>query len=352
VVLTLAFALVGTVYFIVQPPFGSLAGRDHVAGEWLEARAAGFPYQAPDGSSIRLDAHTRGRFTSDDDRAQFDLHGGRAVFEVSKRPGQDWTVVAGDYSVHVIGTRFAVSYDQKVLDVRVEEGRVRVRLPQRSDAVVLEAGAHLRAQGDQLSLAAREPVRTDDGDDAAPEPTPSEVHAAPTDSANPAQLTPPGSIASHDVLDWHAFYVKRQYVEALRAAKSDGFEGLTRTLTGSTLLELADAARLAGDSQAALLALTALERRFADVAFSRDVDFLIARLHIQRGERNSAVARLTTYLERGDGARYSLEALGRLIELQSRGGDEEKARELARRYLERAPNGPYHRLAEALLEQR
>ena len=42
--------------------------------------------------------------------------------------------------------------------------------------------------------------------------------------------------------------------------------------------------------------------------------------------------------------------LGRLMELYSAGGDQQKAREMARRYLDRAPKGPYGRLARSLLE--
>jgi TolA-binding protein len=331
--------------------FGLLVSEDRLVDEWLEARPSGVPYRAPDGSSIRLDAGSRGRFTSNEDRAQFDLHGGRAAFDVSKRPGQDWTVVAGRYTVHVIGTRFAVSYQQQDLDVWVEEGRVEVRMPQRSDPVVLESGDHLRAAGDQLTLAApRASAADESGNGAAESPT-----AAPPpvdDSANPTPLVTTQPPASDGAADWHALYVMRQYSEALRAARGMGFDRLTETLGATRLLDLADAARLGGDMQAALRALSALEARFPDVAFARDSDFLVARLHAQRGETSSAARRLTSYLERGEGARYSLEALGRLMELESRGGDKTKARALAQRYVERAPNGPYRRLAESLLQQR
>jgi hypothetical protein len=136
----------------------------------------------------------------------------------------------------------------------------------------------------------------------------------------------------------------------LREAKRIGFERLTQSLDASKLVDLADAARLGGDSAAAMLALRVLESRFAAVAAARDSDFLMARLHAQRGETSAAIGRLTTYLERGESARYSLEALGRLVELHSKRGESERARALARRYLERAPNGPYHRLAESVLQ--
>ena len=129
------------------------------------------------------------------------------------------------------------------------------------------------------------------------------------------------------------------------------FDDLTRRSNASKLLDLSDAARLGGDSQAALAALRALESRFPSAALSMDSDFLMGRLHAQRGENGEATRRLTEYIERGDGSRYAVEALGRLVELHSKSGNEAQARALARRYLDRAPSGPYHRLAESVLDQ-
>jgi hypothetical protein len=353
-----ACAVLGIGYFAVTGLDGSLA-TDAASTQWLEAGASALPYRTPDGSSIELDEGSRGRFTSDEDGSQFDLHRGRAKFEVTKRPRQSWTVVAGRYSVHVVGTRFTVSYVGGKFGVGVDEGRVAVTVPQRSDPIFLEAGDRLAAEGDQLVVkergdAADQGGATNATDDATADraSAKSEGQPALVGSAELAPATPPLAAPREGEGDWHALYANGQYAEALREAKHVGFERLTRTLDASRLVDLADAARLGGDSEAALKALRALESRFAAVATARDSDFLIARLHAQRGETSAAIRRLTTYLERGEGARYALEALGRLMELHSRSGDPEKARALARRYLERAPNGPYHRLAESILQRR
>jgi hypothetical protein len=147
-------------------------------------------------------------------------------------------------------------------------------------------------------------------------------------------------------------YQAGRYKEALREAKLRGFAGLTQTLSAGRLVALADTARLGGDPNAALAALRALEMRFPGSAAAADVGFLIGRLHAQRGRSAAAIRRLTGYLKRGEGARYSLEAMGRLMELYAASGNAAAARPIATRYLQRAPSGPYQRLAESILEQK
>jgi transmembrane sensor len=354
----LSAAILGVGYFVTIERSES-SGRDNeMPSDWIEATSSSLPYRTPDGSSIRLEEGSRGRFSSNEEGSHFDLHNGRATFEVTKRRGQDWTVAAGRYSLHVVGTRFSVSYQQSKLGVWVEEGRVAVSVPQRSDLILLEAGDQLMAEGDRLTLdtqgnpangwgAASTSVDSESGTQASADPT-----ADPLLPADPAHITPPAAAFNADEADWHALYAKGQYAEALRKAKHIGFETLMNTLSGSRLVDLADTARLGGDSAAALKALRALESRFPEVAAARDADFLMARLHAQRGETTAAIRGLTSYLERGEGTRYSLEALGRLIDLHSRSGHREEARSLAKRYLSRAPKGPYHRLAESVLQQK
>jgi hypothetical protein len=283
---------------------------------------------------------------------------------VTKRPDQNWTVVAGRYALHVIGTRFTVSYSEGNLGVWVDEGRVAVSVPQRGEPLLLAMVDHLQTEGEKLTLEVHH-----DGDD---HPSPSSDMTEDNVSGNDpsAALEPPhpeaqdtesrgqaGSSTNARVRGaagptWRELYNGGHYAEALREAKRLGFAKLTQTLGASKLVELADTARLGGDSDAALEALGALEARFVSVATAHDSDFLVARLHTQRGETSSAIRRLTKYLERGDGSRYGPEALGRLVELHSQRGNKEQARSLARRYLERAPNGPYHRYAESVLRQK
>lgn len=363
--IALTSALLGMGYFGLVERGDSLANDQEPSSAWLDAHPSSLSYRTPDGSNIQLVEGSRGRFSSDEDGSQFDLHGGRATFDVAKHRDQNWTVVAGRYSLHVVGTRFTVSYHRSDINVWVEEGLVAVSVPQRADLLLLESGDRLEASGDSLTIRTRNDgvASIPSADDASQTSMAGggtgpilDAHpdASPTDSAgrDSARIPVAGPSGVVHNLGWHELYSQGRYSEALQAAKRLDFGHLTRSLHASKLVDLADTARLGGDSGAALEALRALEARFASVAAARDSDFLVARLLAQRGETGSAIQRLTKYLERGEGARYSLEAMGRLVELHFRRGNQAQARTFARRYLERAPNGPYHRFAESVLEQR
>ncbi len=372
VIVTLACALAAVALWVGARSEGKVATDTSDAGIWLDAEAtAVFPYRTPDGSSIRLEAGSQGRFSSHSNATIFELHHGRGHFEVAHRPHQDFRVVAGRYEVRVVGTRFSVQYDgASQLGVRVENGRVAVRVPQRAEPVVLEAGDSLDIRGHQFTLRAhdqhgaferngelarseRDLAHTDSG--ATAKDAPNDTRAAEAGRQGRAPRVPsPASTASNasSEPDWHVLYQRGEYRAALKLAKSRGFLHLTQSLAAPRLIALADTARLGGDSEAALMALRALESRFPGSAASADAGFLIGRLHAQRGESAAAIRRLSAYLERGDDARYSLEATGRLMELYVAAGNQLKARALARRYLRRAPEGPYQRLATSVLVQK
>lgn len=331
---------------------------DNPSGITLQARSSALPYRTRDGSVIRLEVGGQGYIKQEAHRTLFELQRGRGHFEVAKHRTQDFTVIAGRYQVHVVGTQFNVDYpDPEHLRVSVEEGRVSVSIPRRSAPVLLEAGDRLDIDHGQVALRGGASRKTSEpfSESASTE------KGNRVDAGQPREETgvkTPATIASTRAAlapaprDWHALYQLGRYDAALELAKQQGFEGLTQTLPAPRLVQLADAARLGGDSQAALLALRALEARFPGSAAAADAGFLIGRLHAQRGEASAAMRRLTTYLQAGESQRYSLEATGRLMELHAAAGNGQPARSLAARYLRRAPNGPYRRLAQSVLEQK
>ena len=358
----LAFAtvLAVAVYLLDLGPRNGVVTLAPAASIWLDTKASEGQYKMPDGSTVKLEAGSKGRYSQESGVAVFDLHRGRGYFDVAKRPNQDWTVVAGPYRVHVVGTRFSVRYAREGdLDVWVQEGRVAVHVPQRADQVILEPGDELSVHEGRLTLLARG-EHDDSTRNAKAAPVVPDDLARPGvtgDLAQPRNASGAGKPSRPKRGDdatqqWHALYELGQYREALRVAKEQGFEQLTRTLSAHRLIQLSDAARLSGDTGAALLALRALEVRFPGSAAATDGTFLIGRLHAQRGESAAAIRRLTDYLQKGEHARYSLEAIGRLMELHSRAGNSGQARSLASRYLARAPAGPYQRLAESILDRR
>jgi TolA-binding protein len=151
---------------------------------------------------------------------------------------------------------------------------------------------------------------------------------------------------------WRELYQRRDYPGAAAAARSAGLSELVERLGAGELADLADAARLGGDLPAARLALQALERRFPRSVQARTAGFLIGRVLTQTGQRREAIAAFERYLALDPDGAYSLEAMGRLMELYAASGNMGSARTLAARYLARAPSGPYQRLARSLAMQR
>src|SRR5262249_51649378 len=81
----------------------------------------------PDGSSITLDADSEMTvfYTANARRVQ--LLRGAAFFSVSKDAGKPFSVLAGEVTVVVTGTRFGVERHPGGVSVQVESGSVRVQ---------------------------------------------------------------------------------------------------------------------------------------------------------------------------------------------------------------------------------
>jgi TolA-binding protein len=319
----------------------------------LVAEAMAEPFQLEDGSRISLDPGSRGRLRTGDIGVQFNLQQGRASFDVRPRHGRGWTVNAGWNEVRVVGTRFNVSYTPgEVFEVEVERGMVAVQVPDRPGSIELKAGEQFRASPERAEAvreasSAPELARPTSSAPELARPTGSEPTADAEAPQMGAASGPESNVTRARAADWQADYRAGNYAEALVLARSSGADKRLGELSASALLELSEAARLGGDPELAVRALTALLRRFPVTSEAREARFLLGRVQALRGEGASAIEAFEGYLASG-ATRYASEALGRLMELYSARGDTDRAREIARRYLERAPNGPYHRLAQSL----
>jgi TolA-binding protein len=314
-------------------------------GDQAEPRAGVEAFAGPirleDGSGISLAPGGRGRLVSDDRAVRFELQSGRADFDVVPGQKRIWTITAGKNVVTVIGTRFSVTYDPSgAFDVEVERGVVSVQVPERRASVELKAGDHLRGRSGQMEVAHKapaEPARAaEESPRTAPEP------AVSTSPALPAEPTPVPSA------DWRGRYRDGKYAEALTLLRTSRVTERLEELGPRALAEVADVARLGGDTKLAARALGLLIRQYPKASEARDAQFLLGRVHALSGDRASAIRAFESYLEPGGSTQYANEATGRLMELYAGRGDEERARTMARRYLTNAPNGPYRRLALSL----
>ncbi len=336
-------ALVGTLVWVTlrqRPAEG--------VGRWLVAAELREPFRFDDGSSIVLGPGARGRLADDSTSVRFDLHGGRASFDVTPGQKRTWTITAGRNEVRVVGTRFSVSYAASdTFEVDVERGIVSVRVPERSASVELKAGDHLRGGPGHMEVAHDAskvlPSVPSEGNRVAE--TPPEGTGAPV-----ARSEPPSEAAAN--AEWRERYREGKYAESLALLRTSGAANRLDELPPATLAVIADIARLGGDPELAVRALNVLMRRFPRAPEARDGKFLLGRVHALRGDGAAAIAAFESYLKPGGSTQYANEAVGRLMELYSTRGDDERARIMARRYLESAPDGPYRRLARSLVVPR
>jgi hypothetical protein len=324
---------------------------------WLVAEELNGPIRLDDGSTIALGAQGRGRLFADDETVRFDLHQGRASFDVVPERRRAWTINAGKNAVRVVGTRFSVSYGSgEAFEVDVEHGTVAVQVPDRMASMELKAGDHL------IGLPGRiEVVRPPTATGPVPSASAPEGHVENTQTPPALSVTPPFEAASAAPAsgaemvpapqarpEWQVRYRNGQYAESLAIARASGVAKHLTGLSPSALADLADAARLGGDSDLAIRALTLLLQRFPSAPEARDGRFLRGRVHVLRGNAALAIDDFESYLRTRASARYASETRGRLMELYSARGETARAREFARQYLEAAPNGPYQRLARSL----
>jgi hypothetical protein len=322
---------------------------------WLVAEELHGPVRLDDGSSIALEPGGRGRLVADAATVRFDLHQGRASFDVVPERKRTWTIRAGKNEVRVVGTRFRVFFGAgERFEVEVERGVVAVQVPDQSASVELKAGDHLQGRPGKLEVA--------HGAASSPEPTPTVAPAsapqqdqAPGSPALPPSLesqaapNPPTAPLAAPRSEWQARYAEGKYAEALALARAHGVSKHLGELSPSALAELADAARLGGDPELAVAALTLLIQRFPAAPEARDGKFLLGRVHVLRGDAAAAAEAFESYLLRAPSGRYVNETRGRLMELYSKRGEMDRARAVAQQYLAATPNGPYRRLAHSLV---
>lgn len=335
-----AVALLGVGLALSSMNFGEPSERTTTVA--LSAGAAATRSRLADGSSVALSPGTRALVESALASTRFDLQRGHVEFDVAHQGSRRFVVLAGAVEVTVVGTRFSVLHDASgAVEVHVTQGVVSVRSPERSAPIVLKTGDHFRGRA-SATAAVTTPALT-----AAPASTsPATAAAAQPNAAmiapNPSSVTPSP--------DWEAAYRERRYAVAAARAREHGADGLLASLSAPKLAQLGDAARLGGDADLALRALDALKRRFPSSAQAANADFLGGKLLAARGQTGPAIARFEQYLKGGERA-YTVEAMGRLVELYSASGDSARARATAERYLARAPQGPYRRLCELTLEK-
>lgn len=313
-----------------------------------------------DGTTVQLAPGGRARVaTTEASGAQLVLEDGHLALQVRHLPGARWSVDAGPYRIAVTGTRFSADWqaDAERLHVVVTEGSVMVNAPGRSDGLSVTAGHRLVATAQdgrfELSPLAARGAASDLGAPSAPPnnaaPTsPTQAPAAsPVTPVHPP-LTPPTSEET-----WSTQVAAGDFAKVVTAARAQGVAKVTARAPLADLVALGDAARYTGQTAVAQSALEAQRSRFPASSEARTAAFLLGRIaEDQLHAPAAALSWYNTYLNSSPNGAFAAEALGRKLVLLERTSGNVAARDTAKRYLERYPDGPYARAARQVLSAR
>ncbi|HXK17660.1 MAG TPA: hypothetical protein VNG33_07650 [Polyangiaceae bacterium] len=336
------------------PPLSFSVGdppRAGVVGEPLRAGAERSPIHFSEGSSVLLEFEARACVVAVGAHgAEVVVDAGRVNVAVVPRPGGDWTLRTGPFTVRVKGTQFDVGYDAALdrFTLRLYHGKVAVSGCGFQDRAV-QAGEQLVAacSRHEMSVAPLDMPSSVSAGVAEMTPPPAVVAPA-AGAAAPAARPGPNSPPSGR--SWVELARAGKYGEAYELAR-DGFAAECAAGDAERTLLLGETARLSGHAQEARRAYAALRDRFGAAPQAAQAAFALGRLALDAGgDRAAAEHWFSTYLQESPRGPLASAALGRLLELRLDSGDREGAALLARQYLERYPSGPRAAAARQVLE--
>lgn len=334
-----------------------MAGRAAVAGALLTAGDAPTRSEIAfsEGTRVLLQPHSTLRLAQlGPERVDLELVQGKLEARVHKHTGLRWTIAAGPFAVHVVGTEFTLAYDAERAWLRVEvtEGRVRVTGPTGiTPEVVLDPGG--RFESAESPAPAPPPVAaTPSASQAAPAPPLPLATLEPqrTDRLRTADDAAPRKATFRTRVAWQSLARAGDYVSALRVARRSGVDEQLQALSAQDLLLFADSARLAGEPELAEHAYLALRRSFAGSAEGRVAAFSLGRLAAEvTHDEPRALRWFEAFLAESPVGELAAGARARLMQLYASSGELRLAAAVARDYLAHDPAGPHAASAAALV---
>jgi hypothetical protein len=139
-----------------------------------------------------------------------------------------------------------------------------------------------------------------------------------------------------------------QFAQVVADAERRGIDQVIAEARPADMAALADAARYTNRDSLSRRVLLAMRSRFAATESAHDASFFLGRLAETTSGTEPALAWYETYLREAPRGLYAKEAMGREMRLRMT-GPSERARQIARQYLERFPQGSEAELARALV---
>ena len=297
-----------------------------------------------DGSRVELGARAEIALSKlAPEQAHLELASGHVDATIRKGTGRAWTLGAGPYSVHVVGTAFSVDWDaeSRFFAVKVREGKVLVTGGElRAGGVLLGAGERVERQGPPVAPAA-----------AAPLPRAQQLETPPASLEPPSpRATASGAAVPSSDDDFRAQAARGNYAAAMAAARRAGFERLTRELSAKDLLLLANTARYANSTPEARSALLELRERFSGSPSAAHAALLLASQAEDHDKGSREAERwLRIFLTESPRGELAASARARLLATLLKRGARTEAEQVARDYLRFHPNGQHVAQARAVL---
>jgi len=370
--LTIAGVAVALFWRFGSTPYTfTVDGKPASVGAHLAADTAAELLRFSEGSTIVLARDSRLGVTDIDRRgAVVEVHTGTIDVDIAKHPEARWEIKAGPFDISVLGTAFQVVWRPKTqhFSVNVERGVIFVRGPMVESGRAIRAGTRCSVDVAAQRIELRGIGEATDAPTAG-NPAPSASSSSPTPelSLPPLQVEPtPSSAPSERPFDvrpkrdqrhasasrrpsdgasWRELERTGQFDAALQAAERAGIDGIYDSAESDDLMSLARAARFVGRQDVSTGALSSCRRRFPGSRDAAMAAYLLGRNAPPAG----AVKWFSAYLAEQPNGALAIEASGRLIEANEAAGDVKAARNAARHYLLRYPDGPHAQLAKRVL---
>jgi hypothetical protein len=349
------FAAVGatlaalTVVVLVAFPFqravsARVHGESVVVGQAVTSATEPSELVFSDGSRVAMDPHSGVKLDElTDTGARIVLVDGALNAAIEHRARTSWTVSAGPYHVHVVGTVFRVLWNAHAqrLVVQVSHGEVRV-----SGGDIPSGGVSVK-QGEQLERGRSAPTPPSVAAPRQELPVAEPPSAAPATS--PSALEPKARASAET---WQSLASRGMYAAALSAAEKEGMKDLLARESAADLLLLGNSARFASRGEPARRAYLTLRERFPGTASASLSAYYMARLASELDKSNAEAVRwLRVFLAESPRGDLAASARARLMDLLDKQGDP-SARQVAQEYLELHPGGPHTELARSVLARK
>ena len=282
---------------------------------------------------------------------------------VKPRRDSSWRFEAGPFSIMLRGTAFRLGFEaaEGRLDLSVKTGAVDVRGARADRVLTLRGGESLelfanppREAPIAIPVQVTQESRQPEVPTTLPLPTPLETPQASLIAAKLAAHGGPGRLAMHDGVShpvpWSALIAEGDFSAIVQDAERRGLDVTLARGSALDLITLGDAARYTRKYEMARQALLALRARFPGSDRAKDAAFFLGRLsEVGPASSDTALTWYDTYLGEASRGPYASEALGRKLTLLVR-MDRERARTVARTYLQRFPEGNQAEFARSVAE--